>query len=91
MLISEYSIHFQRDLKRVMRRGYDMEKMKTVITLLVREERPLPKKYQDHPLKGKWNGYRELHIEPDWLLVYKVNQETIFFTRTGTHIDLFAS
>lgn len=89
MLQSEYSTHFQRDVKRITHRGYEISKMKTVINLLVCEEKPLPEKYQDHPLKGKWKSYRELHIESDWLLVYKIDNEQIFFERTGTHADLF--
>ena len=44
---------------------------------------------KDHPLKGKWTGYRDCHIEPDWVLIYKIDEELLFLTNTGTHSDLF--
>ncbi|MCX4310551.1 MAG: type II toxin-antitoxin system YafQ family toxin, partial [Desulfovibrio sp.] len=55
----------------------------------ISNQRPLPPAYKDHPLKGKWEPKRELHIEPDWLLVYEISGEQCFFARTGTHSDLF--
>ena len=57
---------FERDVKRAKKRGKDMEKLKTALSLLIEGE-PLPERYRDHPLKGKWTGFRDLHIEPDWL------------------------
>ena len=45
--------------------------------------------YLDHPLKGNWQGYRDAHIEPDWLLIYKLEGESVRFERTGRHVDLF--
>lgn len=90
MLKPVYTIHFKRDTKRVLQRGYDMKKLKEVINLLLREEKPLPTRYKDHPLKGRWKPHRELHIEPDWLLVYSIEGEECFFARTGTHADLFS-
>jgi mRNA interferase YafQ len=65
-----------------------MAKLKDVMTFLI-EGHALPQKYQDHPLRGKFIGYRECHIEPDWLLIYKLNPSEIYFVRTGTHSDLF--
>ena len=53
------------------------------------EERPLPEKYKDHRLKGSFSAYRDCHIEPDWLLIYKPRPTEITFVRTGTHSDLF--
>ena len=53
------------------------------------EQAPVPAKYEDHALKGNWKHRRELHLEPDWLLVYKVDAENCTFDRTGTHSDLF--
>jgi len=50
---------------------------------------PLPEAYQDHPLRGNWKGYRDAHIEPDWLLLYRVDGEELQLARTGTHADLF--
>lgn len=65
-----------------------MNKLKTLLGLLIEGE-PLPAIYLDHPLKGGWKGFREVHIEPDWLLIYKVNGEVVRFERTGRHTDLF--
>ena len=88
MLHPIYKRKFERDFKRVKKRGKDVEKLETVITDLV-EEKPLDKKYLDHPLKGEYADCRECHIEPDWLLIYMVDGEEIIFIRTGTHADLF--
>jgi mRNA interferase YafQ len=49
----------------------------------------LPERYRDHPLQGGWKGYREAHIEPDWLLIYRVTGDELHLVRTGTHADLF--
>ena len=67
---------------------YDMNKLKTVLALLIKEK-PLPARYNDHPLKGEWTGFRDLHIEPDWLLLYAVEGNELLLARTGTHADLF--
>jgi mRNA interferase YafQ len=50
---------------------------------------PIPASYKDHPLKGKWVGYRELHLKPDWILGYKIDKGNLFFARTGRHVDVF--
>lgn len=84
-----YSNQFKRDLKTAQKRGKDMEKIKAVIRLLV-EEQPLPPEYKDHPLKGGWRSFRDAHIEPDWVLIYKIAGEEVRFERTGRHTDLFA-
>lgn len=76
-------------MKKAQQRGYDMAKLKAVMTLLLTEA-PLPQELRDHPLKGKWKSYRDLHIEPDWLLIYKIDGEDCIFARTGTHTDLFS-
>ena len=70
------------------KRGKNLEKLETVAQLLV-EGKPLDRKYLDHPLTGNYKGYRDLHIEPDWLLIYKITEDTIIFDRTGSHSDLF--
>ena len=88
MLSPIYTAQFRRDAKKCQRRGKDMEKLKTAISLLLAEA-PLPPQYQDHALKGAWRNRRELHLEPDWLLVYKVASEQCIFDRTGAHSDLF--
>ena len=90
MLIPQESTRFRRDLKRMKKRGKNIEKLKSVVRLLVQEE-SLPERYQDHNLVGDWSGYRDCHIEPDWLLIYKIerNQGILTLVRTGTHSDLF--
>lgn len=84
----EYSGQFKRDVKQAQKRGKDMEKLKTLLSLLI-EGKFLPANYLDHPLKGGWRGFRDSHIEPDWLLIYKIAGETVRFERTGRHTDLF--
>jgi mRNA interferase YafQ len=79
---------FKRDVRRAERRGKDMDKLKAVLTLLI-EQKPLPTRYKDHPLKGEWKAFRDLHIEPDWLLLYRVYGGELQLARTGTHSDLF--
>ncbi len=84
-----YYTHFRRDLKKAEQRGLDMQKLKEVMTLLLTEA-PLPKRYRDHALKGAWKHYRDLHVEPDWLLLYKIAGDDCIFARTGTHADIFS-
>ncbi len=84
----EYTGQFKRDLKKAKKRGKDMQKIKEPLRLLIEEEL-LPPVYRDHPLTGNWSGYRDLHIEPDWLLIYRVSENLIRFERTGSHSDLF--
>lgn len=81
---------FQKDLKRIQKRGYDMSLITNVIKKLANGE-SLPEKNKDHALIGSYKGCRECHITPDWLLIYEVdNGELILYlTRTGTHGDLF--
>jgi mRNA interferase YafQ len=81
---------FQRDLKRTEKRGYSIPLLTAVIIKLAAGE-TLDESYQDHPLKGKYKDCRECHITPDWLLIYRKKDDTLFLylTRTGTHADLF--
>lgn len=79
---------FRREAKKVQRQGKDMRKMARVLDLLA-EDAPIPFLHRDHSLKGDWQGSRELHIAPDWLLIYHVNDDTVFLERTGSHADLF--
>lgn len=83
-----YSGQFRKDIKLAQKRGKDMDKFKTVAKLLIEGE-ALPIKYRDHPLVGNWARHRECHIEPDWLLIYRLQAEEIIFERTGSHADLF--
>jgi mRNA interferase YafQ len=82
------STAFKKDVKRAEKRGKDMVKLKTVILLLL-EDKPLEPRHRDHPLKGDWVGYHDLHIEPDWLLLYRLTDTELWLARTGTHSDLF--
>ncbi|WP_294147548.1 type II toxin-antitoxin system YafQ family toxin [uncultured Selenomonas sp.] len=81
---------FQRDVKRIQKRGYDMTLLSDILKKLANGE-PLPPKNRDHQLTGDFNGCRECHITPDWLLVYETVEEELilYLTRTGTHSDLF--
>ena len=83
-----YSGQFKRDVKIAEKRGKDMEKLKTVMRMLI-DDRPVPACYLDYSLKGDWKGWRDLHLEPDWLLIYKVDADSVRFERTGRHVDLF--
>ena len=87
MLKPEYASAFNRDIKRCQKRGWDMSLLKAVVKDLLLEK-PLDPVYQDHPLYGNWKGCRELHILPDWLLIYRYNNDVVYFARTGTHSDL---
>ena len=84
------SNQFRQDLKLAQKRGYDLDKIKTVITALANGE-TLEAKYRDRWLTGDYGGDRECHIQPDWLLVYQIdgNRLLLFLARTGTHNDLF--
>ena len=86
----EYGGKFVKDLKLVKRRGLDLAQLKTVTDML-QEGTPLPDKYRDHVLTGNYRGYRECHINPDWLLIYsrKETVRIVSLYRTGTHSDLF--
>ena len=81
---------FQKDLKQVKKRGYDIELLTEVIRKLAAGE-PLPPSNRDHFLRGGYEGCRECHITPDWLLIYEIVREELilYLTRTGTHSDLF--
>lgn len=84
------SNQFKRDLKLAKRRGCDMEHLRAVVNVLAREQK-LDEKYRDHGLTGNYSGFRECHVEPDWLLIYRISQDALelFLFRTGTHSDLF--
>jgi mRNA interferase YafQ len=92
MLKPEFTGQFKKDYKLAVKRGCKPEALQEVITLLMNEQ-PLPEKYRDHALVNSRNykDMRECHIEPDWLLVYKIVQENLILKliRTGSHSDLF--
>ncbi len=81
---------FKKDVKRAKKRGQDLAKLKTILDLLI-EGDPLPAAYKDHPLRGEFEGSRDCHIAPDWILIYTLRErgEHVCFERTGTHSDLF--
>ena len=85
-----YTTAMKKDLKRVQKRGYDMQEIAKVIEKLANDEQ-LEERYHDHALEGNWVGHRELHIRSDWLLIYqkKDNLLILELSRTGTHSDLF--
>jgi len=82
---------FDKDLKRVISEIRPVEELDIVVDFLSTNNTPLPKKYKDHKLKGNYSGYRECHIKPDWLLVYKKDKKNLILLlmRTGTHSGLF--
>jgi mRNA interferase YafQ len=86
----EYTTQFKRDLKLAKRRKNNLVLLQELMELIV-SQRPIPAKHKDHLLTGNWQGHRELHIQPDWLLIYELlpKEKTVIFTRTGTHADLF--
>ncbi len=88
MRTPNYTTQFERDLRLAQRRGKDIEKLKQVVTALINEE-SLAERYYDHPLKGNYRDRRECHLEPDWLLIYKLQGDEIILERTGRHSDLF--
>jgi len=79
---------FSRDVKRMRKRGKDLEKLQEIVKLLT-EGTPLPPNHRDHPLTGPWQPSRDCHIEADWVLIYTVDKESLRLERTGTHNDLF--
>ncbi len=81
---------FKKDVKRMLKRGKDLDKLVFVVQELS-EERKLLARYRDHPLKGRHRDKRDCHIEPDWILLYAVKGNELVLYRTGTHSDLFAS
>lgn len=83
-----FTRQFRKDLKRMQKRGKESDRLKVVMTMLIDEE-ALEPSHRDHVLVGNYHGRRECHIEPDWLLIYKLEGDEIIFERTGTHSDLF--
>lgn len=84
------SNQFRKDLKLAQKRGYDLSKLKAVISTLASGE-ALEPRYRDHLFTGNYGGFRECHIQPDWLLVYQIDGERLFLflARTETHSDFF--
>lgn len=79
---------FAKDYARIKKRGKDLEKLKAIVDSLLSGEKLTPR-FHDHQLIGECTGCRECHIEPDWLLMYEIQDDDIIFLRTGSHSDLF--
>ena len=79
---------FKKDFKKLRSRGKDIEKLKSVIKVVSSGE-PLALRHQDHPLSGRWTGSRDCHIEPDWILIYRIDGDCLYLERTGSHSALF--
>jgi mRNA interferase YafQ len=90
MLNIVLSNQFKRDLKLAHKRKLDITLLNAVVETLANEENLAPK-HRDHELKGNFAGFRECHISPDWLLIYRVDGDDLilFLSRTGSHADLF--
>ena len=88
MLNIVLSNRFKKDLKTISKRNYNLDLLDEVVSTLA-EQKPLPEKNKDHPLTGDYSGFRECHIQPDWWLVYRVENDDLilFLSRTGTHSD----
>ncbi len=80
---------FRKDAKRMGKRDKNLSRPKGIMEDII-YQRPLPPRLRDHALSGNWAGHRECHIEPDWLLIYRLTETEVIFTRTGIHADLFS-
>ena len=88
MLEINASTQFRRDRRLCIKRGYDMTLLNMAVDTLCALS-ALPSEYRDHVLTGKYTGHRECHIQPDWLLIYRIEGNALYLDRTGTHSDLF--
>ena len=89
MLEIVYSSRFKRDLRQCAKRQLDLTILQTVIDTL-RMPAALPAQNRDHDLTGNYSGFRECHVSPDWLLIYRVDGNALLLARTGSHSDLFS-
>ena len=83
-----YTAQFKKDYKRVMKQNKDLDNLKAIIEKLVAGQL-LESKYKDHQLFGNWKGHRDCHIEPDWILIYRITADDLYLERTGSHSELF--
>ena len=83
-----YTTQFKKDYKRIKKQNKDVVKLKIVIENLIKGSLIEPR-YRDHPLSGNWEGHRDCHIEPDWLLIYRITADSLYLERTGSHSELF--
>jgi mRNA interferase YafQ len=83
-----YTSQFKKDYKKVEKQNKDISKLRTVIENLITGQN-LEAKYKDHQLSGNWKGHRDCHIEPDWILIYRIYADDLYLERTGSHSELF--
>jgi mRNA interferase YafQ len=87
---AEFTKRFLKDWERLNRSGrFDMVRLKEVVLLLIANDGPLDPQWLDHALKGNWANHRECHVGGDFLVVYRIEEDTVVFVRTGTHAELF--
>ena len=84
----KYTTQFKKDFKKIKKQNKDISKFQTVLEILTHQS-PMPAKYKDHALIGNWSNHRECHVEPDWLLIYRVTDSTLYLERMGSHSQLF--
>ncbi len=83
-----YTTRFKKDFKRITRQHKETQKLRDVIQDLL-SGKSLDPKYRDHSLTGNWKGHRDCHLEPDWILIYRISDDNLFLERTGSHAELF--
>lgn len=90
----KWTTRFKKDYKQAKKRGCDIDFLKEVVHLIARgdQQQKLVEEYDDHPLYGNWKNHRELHLEPDWILVYFIDEDILVLSlvRNGTHSDIFS-
>ena len=79
---------FKRDFKKIKSRGKELDKLQSLVKAILKGDQ-LESRYHDHPLSGKWTGSRDCHVEPDWVLIYRIDGDSLYLERTGSHSDLF--
>lgn len=87
MLKLKTTSRFEKDYKKALKSGRDMVRLKRTMTWIANEQ-PLPPEFRDHKLIGNYQGRRECHLAGDWLLIYKIEKDTVIFERTGSHSEL---
>ncbi len=83
-----YTSQFKKDFKRISNQGKDISKLEAVIETLLNGEK-LDPKYKDHSLIGKWKNHKDCHLEPDWILIYRLTKDSLILERIGSHTELF--
>jgi mRNA interferase YafQ len=88
LLIINYTTQFKKDFKRIKKQHKYLSELQVIIEELVNQNQ-LDPRYKDHLLTGNWKNHNECHIEPDWLLIYRISDNNLFLERTGSHSELF--